>query len=771
MLWGGLAAIAVLVFVYLQRREPIEVGHSLSSSGVGEEEGLCSRSGQLSDNPVSNCWVGLYGTPTVGGALVSGGMVYVGKHLPSIANTRRPDPALINADLPVDLKEVDHFGLGMSYWPSYSEVSSQARGAYLKWLEDGRRTPGTYIGYVFLFFYGLERRVLLDATHDQAAESELPQIAAEIEQLLAIYGDNRSFRGYATGLLDVISLRAGNETVGASTVHTARSSPPLALRRTLGNNALRGTPLDAQTAFAWVRSDSEIRLRTPATRCADEFEALFILRYAEEHGEGLVIKPCKRTLRVDYSPASASFSGETFSVTTDIPDVTSLVGPRRVLQNIALECDEALGSFSRWIGKNPEGRGTLQASAHLPAALVAHDPPEALETLRGNLETALGDSRRQALPVDGFVAPWLTEEGRQRKKQAVEMVSLLEQAGFGMEPDVRFGGKPLTRGDTAVFFRLEDESPSAPTPGYSAAALYLHLAAMVTTADDEIDDTEKRVLQEHLARGLLLSRAEHERLEAHLEWLLTSPPSIAGVKKRVEALTLSQRRDAARFLIEVALADGKVDPSEIKVLAKIYRALELDPGTVHDDLHQATAGGRSAVDAGPVVVRRSDGEPRTYAIPAPPAPDEDVTPCPSSFKDEPAIVEVLASPSHALDFAAIQAKVAETRAVSSLLATVFDDGERLEPQEHSSPATMVASADDDMVQGLDGPHTELLRALAHRPAWARDEYDALAEQLHLLPDGALDTLNDAAFDLCDDPLADGDDPIEIDQTVIQEMLA
>src|SRR3546814_10354109 len=63
------------------------------------------------------------------------------------------------------------------------------------------------IGYVFLFFYGLERRVLVDADIDQAARGERATIAAEIRRLLSVYGGTSgSFRGYAAGLLDWIAL-------------------------------------------------------------------------------------------------------------------------------------------------------------------------------------------------------------------------------------------------------------------------------------------------------------------------------------------------------------------------------------------------------------------------------------------------------------------------------------------------------------------------------------------------------------------------------------
>jgi hypothetical protein len=51
----------------------------------------------------------------------------------------------------------------MGYWPLYSGIDPASRAAYLHWLTGGRKAPEAYIGYVFLFFYGIERRVLVDA--------------------------------------------------------------------------------------------------------------------------------------------------------------------------------------------------------------------------------------------------------------------------------------------------------------------------------------------------------------------------------------------------------------------------------------------------------------------------------------------------------------------------------------------------------------------------------------------------------------------------------
>jgi hypothetical protein len=40
----------------------------------------------------------------------------------------------------------------------------------------------------------------------------------------------------------------------------------------------------------------------------------------------------------------------------------------------------------------------------------------------------------------------------------------------------------------------------------------------------------------------------------------------------------------------------------------------------------------------------------------------------------------------------------------------------------------------------------------------------------LLPDGALDFINDAAYEICDEPLCDGDDPILVEMEVVKEIV-
>lgn len=73
------------------------------------------------------------------------------------------------------------------------------------------------------------------------------------------------------------------------------------------------------------------------------------------------------------------------------------------------------------------------------------------------------------------------------------------------------------------------------------------------------------------------------------------------------------------------------------------------------------------------------------------------------------------------------------------------------------------------VLGLDRAHTQLLESLKEGATLTRQEFERRCAGLELLPDGAFEALNDAAFECSDAPLLVGDDPIEVDADILQEM--
>ncbi|MDD2245429.1 MAG: TerB N-terminal domain-containing protein [Dysgonamonadaceae bacterium] len=67
----------------------------------------------------------------------------------------KPDPSTIWVHLPIQKGEAEK----LSYWPHYIDLSPQQRYAYLSWLRNV--DVPTDMGYVFLYYYGLEKHLIL----------------------------------------------------------------------------------------------------------------------------------------------------------------------------------------------------------------------------------------------------------------------------------------------------------------------------------------------------------------------------------------------------------------------------------------------------------------------------------------------------------------------------------------------------------------------------------------------------------------------------------
>ncbi|EIU4989225.1 TerB N-terminal domain-containing protein, partial [Pseudomonas aeruginosa] len=275
----------------------------------------------------------------VAGEKISGGLIYVGEDRNSRYGSS--EPSLINPKLKVARGIVDIAERLTSYWPSYDNITPEARRAYLQWLSSGRKAPHANIGYVFLFFYGLERRAFVDAKKDQAAAAEIPSIIAEVERLLSIYDENHSFNTYASRFVDF--LRQGQ--VLARRYQKAPPAPlsygyemPIELRIGLGQLAADKQPMPADWALAWVLSDHNIGKRTPVTRCKEAFAQLFRMCYEERYGAGMVLPQNKTRLRLQYNTASAGLPPQELDGLSGIPDVTATSAARKKLQQLVDEC-------------------------------------------------------------------------------------------------------------------------------------------------------------------------------------------------------------------------------------------------------------------------------------------------------------------------------------------------------------------------------------------------------------------------------------------------
>lgn len=675
-------------------------------------------------------WVPPGQTTAIAGIGIGGGMLYV-----STAPRREfqdTDPALIDPNLKVTSAEIDISLPLTGYWPSYTTITPDARKAYLRWLAGGRQAPAANIGYVFLFFYGLERRVLVDAQTEPDARAELPLIRTEIQRLLEIYGENHSFHRYATQLLDFVTFAHWTEKeylAAPPSVPESCFELPFRLRVGLGKMAVDQKPVPTDWALAWALSDPTIVRRTPVTRCEDLFAVLFKQKYVESCGAGIALKVNRTKLRISYHPASSRLSYNDFTHSiADLPDVSAVRTPVTRLQQIVDECTAALDSYSRYLGRNPDKEETLDALLLLPVLLW----PDAVRAELEDIKRRVGDGL--LVMSFGEFSGRLKSAGSLSREKVLGLARALESLHLGLEPDVLAGYKtPKAEDKIALFATPAEDSAARNAPAYAAAVVTLDLACGAALADGEFSSHELLHLTRQIDSWAHLSDAHRKRLKAHLRLGMDQPLPLSSLKKKLDPLPVEAKRSIGRFLAHLTQADGKVTPDEVKFLERVYVTLSLNSQLLYSDLH---------------VVPDANGKGFSPTVS-------------STQKSTP-------TSGFTLNAERIAQLQKETEEVSALLAGVFAEEQHIEPQ-FEEVAIDEPSPGAAGILGLNTEHSAFVRRLVSQYSWSKSDLNDIAADMELMLDGTLEHINEMMLDMFEKPLTEGDDPIEINRELVEQL--
>lgn len=672
------------------------------------------------------------------------GMVYAGTP-PNVGSSyyREPCRAYIDPSLSVAKSGEDRHGTQMSYWPGYSNIPAVCRATYLDWLS-ADRSEAVDVGYMFIFFYGLERRFLLDNPSDP----EKQQIIAEVRRLKRLFGDNYSAQRYLGEFLDLASIAnmqgvsVDDDELKDSILENRSWDLPVALKIVLGTLIASDSLLNADWMYLWFVCHPETRLRTPAKRCSDEFKALFQLKFSAKYPEGLKVRKPKRKLKLQYRAASGEFTGDFTPSTgqtghTQIPDISEVRSPVLKAQKIADEVIDELDKFSRYLGRNPDGRGSIEAQALLPAELWSLFPSDELEELKDwAREQAAAGGLVPALDVISRLegeAP-----GKLGKRNLTGAADALARIGFGMAPDPRFSLRGPKIDEPVVIFELGEpvEQLEDVSPDYRTELLELALATFVAHADSKIVEAERRALRKKIEVVSGLTELERKRLYANLEWYLDVPPDMTWLRSKLKDADAEHHLALRAAVVAIAHADSVIQSEEVACIEKIYKALGIDAGLVYADLHAGD------VPDGPVRVKVAEAEATGERIP-----------------DEPK------AKAASLDAARIAAIRNDTERVSSVLGEIFSTDEDISDEAKAADALPSSMA------GLDPKHALLVEQIIQREHWTDEEFDEMAEKQGLMSSGALEAVNEWAFHKFDEALLDEYDGYDVSPEISKTLRA
>ena len=683
-----------------------------------------------SENKTLGRWIRHGEIITISGYEIAGGFFYLGGQLKSL-DGYSTEASLIDDSLPVDEADIEFEDESLGYWPKYICLSSEARGAYLSWISSGRNKPKTPIGYVFIYFYGLERRVLVDTLKNSVTDTEFLELFEEVRRLRSIYGNNRSFSGYSLRLLEVMCLNRP-ELVSLDDSEVDIRHDSLLFKQRLAECVALGYSIPAELALAWVKAYPEHTLRTPARRCTGEFSDLFKRYYTDKYKDGIIVKPNKTKLKLEYHPASSTMRNIEIKQ-PDLPDPSVLKGPVKKLIAIAEACTDALNAYSRYLGKKGTSPNDVGAILLLPNELLNSDNTPVIRQFQQWAELKISEAHGLVSISEFWSHTGTPLPERINKKESELIVNLASKAGYGVAPDPRFHHtKPAPDGKWVLFHEGHGQF-FEPSRAFNDTGIILRLGAMVAAIDGYIDESEVALLHNLIDHDSKLSPIEKRSLHAYLHWCLHTTPSMNGIKARIGKLGVKEKNTVSHILISIALADGKVDSTEIKQLEKLYVALGLDKSHVASDIHNLSS---KKIPGSSVRMPKIKAEQASSA-----------------------------STYFTLDEEVLALHESETNDVQNLLGAIFVDEEEQTPEQKNSVDTPITTGKD----ALDTQHKVLFDQLSSKGEWPRADVQKVCEALNLMFDGAIEIINDWAYNQVDAPVIDDDDTIYVDQEIVEEL--
>lgn len=344
-------------------------------------------------------------------------------------------------------------------------------------------------------------------------------------------------------------------------------------------------------------------------------------------------------------------------------------------------------------------------------------------------------------------------EEKTTRSEAASIADALQRLGFAIEPDTRYGGPlPTVDASVMVFRTTQAQSQLALSQQFMAARSQVEIAVLIAGAERKIGDQEARTLIRMIKAIPDLSDFEHARLLAYLGYLVGSPPD-QHILGKLKEKPLKERTLVAQAAISSAAADGHLRGEQVKLLERTYKALGLPNEDLYHDLNTLTG-------------KALESDEPTTIIPATPARGIPIPPGEPRARVRRAQLR--------LDKNEIERIQAETMAVQRILGDVFNESD-----PHQIDASEKTRAHDEVPHtseepsaltgfpGLEQRHASLLAEICTHDVVDQATFAGLAQKHGLFPSGAMETINEWAFERFEEPLLDDGDPIEIAHHLIR----
>lgn len=483
---------------------------------------------------------------SVGDFEIKSPLTYVSVDAPSV-----DEASCINTALEVDADwkgEDTNFG----FWPRYSEFSPAQRAEYLAWLADERKTKPENLGYLFLYFFGLERRILIDDVEPEPILRELLQLLKRFGKLEIFYNVASHFVAFVFATVKIERIRENwFQRLFLNPTHKLHEDELIVALTWLHQH---DKSLPGELAYQIAMRDVRCLSKPSIEETEKQLRSLFISKYNDAIPEGIPLEKSDLKHTFSYRPLNPTLQGwrtsESLHAVT-LPDILGIAGQFQPLVELWYECLAELELIPHedskiWrsiLDENMDSRGRVFTT---------------IETIIKNLDIKAEYGASLSM------------------SQSLALIERARSIHLSIEPNPLTLFRPYRHKDRVAIVLIDNPDEIESEHYFLSAQLLLELGFGMALADGEIDRAELLHLPAIVNAQFHFSEDDRRRILAFCDLRRQHPPKLTTITRRLSReLKQDLRADLGRFLVGVAASNNIIEDCEDHCLVKLFQELDL----------------------------------------------------------------------------------------------------------------------------------------------------------------------------------------------------
>lgn len=440
---------------------------------------------------------------------------------------------------------------GLNYWPNYNRLNSAQQGYYIKWLADGK----PYIeelGYAYIYYYGLEYRALVE-------KQDLKDVLFEVIDLVSKFDKLR----YGYDLIAFLTLKINDFSpveINKLLIFFKKKKQTYIYNTTYNTIIKNLIPIeqyDIDFDSSQLNNDKYYAIR------GKKYELLeYYFNKAKEMLDRTEMYATKQ--QTYYYRMAMGYGTNNWIEYDAVVPSTKL---KRLWNHTRKIIKEEITQTVKNFDGTAEPLTEIEKLAYLPSKLrnninYSFDNFDYGEKSISNIETITNKL--------GFKL-----QDKATLRQSTLIVDACEALGYEIEPNANMDKKPYKK-DTSVAIYKSQYPKKLSSVDYQMASLFTDIGYQIALEDNELLQVEIAYIENYIKKEFNLSPSEKYRLQMRGELLVHTKEinTSETIKKLIKMLDDAGKETIAKYIISVAMADGIVKDSELKILKKIFKQLD-----------------------------------------------------------------------------------------------------------------------------------------------------------------------------------------------------